>query len=53
VLGWYTLGLFIGGFVALILTPTTMFQLAGILILVGFSPFALIGMRVAQRLRVE
>lgn len=53
VLGWYTLALFVGGFLALILTPTTMFQVAGLLILVGFSPFALVAMRLVQRLRVE
>lgn len=53
VLGWYTIPLFLGGFVALILTPTDMFQVAGLLVLVGFSPFALVGLRLVQRLRVE
>ena len=52
VLGWYTIALFVGGFLALILTPTSMFQVAGLLILVGFSPFALVAMRLVQRLRV-
>lgn len=53
VLGWYTLALFLGGFAALILTPTSLPQVAGLLVLVGFSPFALVGVRLVQRLRVE
>jgi hypothetical protein len=53
VLGWYTLVLMVGGVVALMLTPSTLMWAAALGVLVGFSPFALVGMRVLQRLRVE
>ena len=53
VLGWYTLGLMVGGVVGLVLIPSTLMWVAALGVLVGFSPFALVGVRVLQRLRVE
>ena len=53
VLGWWTIGLFVVGVGA-------MFALGGILplaaafaVLVGFGPYALIGLRLVQRYRLE
>lgn len=53
VLGWYTLALMLGGVVALIFIPGSLPWVTAIAVLVGFSPFALVGARVLQRLRVE
>ena len=53
VLGWYTLALMVGGTVCLVFIPGTMMTVAALAVLVGFSPFALVGIRVLQRLRVE
>jgi hypothetical protein len=53
VLGWYTLALMVGGVVGLVFVPGTLMAVAALAVLVGFSPFALIGMRLLQRLRVE
>jgi hypothetical protein len=52
VLGWYSLGLLVGGVAALIVISPTMPQLTALAVLLGFSPFALVGYRLAQRLRV-
>jgi hypothetical protein len=52
VLGWYTIGLLVGGVVALMTISPSMPQLTALWILVGFSPFALIGLRLVQRLRL-
>lgn len=52
VLGWYTLGLLLGGVAALMAISPTMPQLTGLAVLVGFSPFALVGLRLVQRLRL-
>lgn len=53
VLGWHTLVLMVGGVVGLVFVPGTLMWVAALAVLVGFSPFALIGLRVLQRLRVE
>ena len=53
VLGWYTLALMVGGTVCLVFIPGTMMTVAAMAVLLGFSPFALVGIRVLQRLRVE
>ena len=53
VLGWYTLALMVGGTVGLVLIPGTLMSVAALAVLVGFSPFALVGLRLVQRLRVE
>ena len=53
VLGWYTLALMVGGTVGLVFIPGTLMTVAAVAVLVGFSPFALVGLRLLQRLRVE
>ena len=53
VLGWYSLALLIGGVAALIVISPTMPQLTAVAVLLGFSPFALVGFRLVQRLRVS
>jgi hypothetical protein len=52
VLGWYTLALMVGGVVSLMFIPSSAPQLTAVGVLVGFSPFALVGLRLVQRLRV-
>lgn len=52
VLGWYTLALLVGGVAALIVISPVMPQLTALAVLLGFSPFALVGIRLVQRLRV-
>jgi len=52
VLGWYSLALMVGGVVGLVVVPGTLMWVAALGVLVGFSPFALVGLRVLQRLRV-
>ena len=53
VLGWYTIALMVGGTVGLVFIPGTLMSVAALAVLVGFSPFALVGLRLLQRLRVE
>jgi hypothetical protein len=43
----------VGGVVGLVFIPGTLMWAAALAVLVGFSPFALVGMRVLQRLRLE
>lgn len=52
VLGWYTLALMVGGVAGLMFIPVSLPWLTGVAVLVGFSPFALVGLRLVQRLRV-
>lgn len=52
VLGWYTLALMVGGVVGLVLIPGSLMWVTALAVLVGFSPFALVGVRVLHRLRV-
>ncbi len=52
VLGWYTLALMVGGVAGLIFIPVALPWLTSLAVLVGFSPFALVGLRLVQRLRV-
>jgi hypothetical protein len=53
VLGWWTIALMVGGVAGLIVLGTGQPILAALAILVGFSPFALIGVRLVQRYRLE
>lgn len=53
VLGWWTIGLLVGGVAALIALGGLMPILAAFAVLVGFGPYALIGMRLVQRHRLE
>lgn len=53
VLGWWTIALMIGGIAGLIVLGTGLPVLAAAALLVGFSPFALIGLRLVQRYRLE
>ncbi|RYU09349.1 hypothetical protein [Nocardioides iriomotensis] len=52
VLGWYTLALMVGGVAGLMFIPVSLPWATAIAVLVGFSPFALVGLRIVQRLRV-
>ena len=51
VLGWWTLPVFVGGVVGLVLLPVQMIALVAAVVLVGFSPLMVIGVRILQRLR--
>lgn len=53
VLGWWTIALLVGGVVALFTLGASLPILAAVATLVGFSPFALVGMRLLQRHRLE
>ena len=53
VLGWWSIGLFVGGVVALFAFGGVLPIAAAFAVLVGFGPFALIGMRLIQRHRLE
>ena len=53
VLGWWTLGVFVVGFVGLMIWGATMPLAAAAGVLVAFSPFAMIGVRLVQRYRLE
>ena len=53
VLGWWTMGLFVVGVAALFAFGGVLPILAAFAVLVGFGPYALIGMRLVQRHRVE
>lgn len=52
VLSWWVLGVFVAGIVAMMLIPWDLPLLAAGAILVGLSPFALIGVRLIQRARL-
>jgi hypothetical protein len=52
VLRWWALALFVGGVASLFVLGVVAMKLAALGVLVGFSPFALIGVRVLQRTRV-
>ena len=52
VLSWWVLGVFAAGVVGLIMIPWDLPVLAAGVVLVGFSPFALIGLRLLQRARL-
>jgi hypothetical protein len=51
VLGWWTLPVFVGGVAGLMLIPVQMIALVAAVVLVGFSPLAVIGVRLLQRHR--
>ncbi|HET6563312.1 MAG TPA: hypothetical protein VFG72_15665 [Marmoricola sp.] len=53
VLGWWTIALLLGGVAGLIALGSSLPILAAVATLVGFSPFALVGMRLVQRHRLE
>lgn len=53
VLGWWTIALMVGGVAGLIALGASLPLLAAAAVLVGFSPFALIGLRLLQRHRLE
>ena len=53
VLGWWTIGLFVGGVAALFALGGILPVAAAFAVLVGFGPYALIGMRLVQRYRLE
>jgi hypothetical protein len=53
VLGWWTIALLVGGVAALFTLGASLPILAAVATLVGFSPFALVGMRLVQRHRLE
>lgn len=53
VLGWWTIAVLVGGVVALVLVSAVSPQLTAVAVLLGFSPFALVGLRLLQRLRVS
>lgn len=53
VLGWWTIALLVIGVAALIVLGSTLPVLAAGAVLVGFAPFALIGIRLIQRHRLE
>lgn len=52
VLRWWTIALFICGFVGMMAFGSTAPLLAAVAILVGFAPFAVIGLRLLQRSRI-
>ena len=49
VLAWWNLAIFVAGFAGLILIPWDLPKLSALAVLVGFSPFALIGARLLRR----
>lgn len=52
VLGWWTIALFIGGVAGLMAFGAGSPVLVAAMVLIGFSPFALIGLRLIQRSRL-
>jgi hypothetical protein len=52
VLGWWTVALFVAGFVGLMALGSAAPLLAAIAVLLGFSPFAMVGLRLLQRSRI-
>jgi hypothetical protein len=53
VLGWWTIGIFVAGFAALMALGSMAPLAAAAALLVGFSPFTMIGIRLVQRYRLE
>jgi hypothetical protein len=53
VLGWWTIGVYVLGFVGLMIWGATMPLAAAAGVLVAFSPFAMVGVRLIQRYRLE
>jgi hypothetical protein len=51
VLGWWTIAVLVGGVAGLMFIPVQMTVLVAAAVLVGFSPFAMIGLRLLQRHR--
>jgi hypothetical protein len=49
VLAWWNLAIFVAGFAGLIFIPWDLPKLSAVAVLVGFSPFAMIGVRLCQR----
>ena len=49
VLAWWNLAIFVAGFAGLIFIPWDLPRLSAVAVLVGFSPFAMIGVRLFQR----
>ncbi len=49
VLAWWNLAIFVAGFAGLIFIPWDLPRLSAVAVLVGFSPFAMIGGRLFQR----
>ena len=49
VLAWWNLALFVAGFVGLIFVPLDLPKVSAVVVLVGFAPFAMIGVRLLQR----
>ena len=52
VLGWWTMGLLVAGVAGLMVFGATSPLVAAVFVLVGFSPFALVGLRLLQRSRL-
>ena len=52
VLGWWTMALIVGGVAGLMVFGATSPLVAAVCVLVGFSPFALVGLRLLQRSRL-
>jgi hypothetical protein len=53
VLGWWTIAVYVLGFVGLMIWGATMPLAAAAGVLVAFSPFAMVGVRLIQRYRLE
>jgi hypothetical protein len=53
VLGWWTIALFVGGVAGLMAFGAGSPVLVAVMVLVGFSPFALVGVRLLQRTRLS
>ena len=49
VLAWWNLAIFVAGFAGLLFVPWDLPKLSALAVLVGFSPFAMIGIRLLQR----
>ncbi len=52
VLSWWTMALFVGGFAGLMALGSAAPLLAAVAVLVGFGPFAMVGLRLLQRSRI-
>jgi hypothetical protein len=49
VMAWWNLAIFVAGFAGLIFIPWDLPKLSALAVLIGFSPFAMIGVRLFQR----
>ena len=52
VLGWWSIGLFVAGVAGLMAFGAGLPVVVAVMVLVGFSPFALVGLRLVQRSRL-